>query len=339
MRSTPPGVLRVVARRWHKDTTYAVWIRAYYQGYYDSLMIAVVPPDSLGSTSRYITDVLNTRVDLDSVLVSLGGSSGIPPQVLKAMIFKESSFLPQMRYEPYRDAELQQMGDPFYVNSSYLVGPTTNGDPPPPTNHRFRRWGQWSTSYLPAYQGSIFQVCSTYSAAYPHSLYRSVHTSWHENVYSPIWDSIATVNPNADSLAVAALALPIADSRWPTYLKTRFRGGLARLIAQTRVLSSYGFMQMMYYDATVDRGYPRNESSLPEYLMLLDTTLNYGVRHLMAKFASPVVQEDPQASQSWREGFEGTLERALRAYNGWSHSNPYGKAILGLTGSYRPRKR
>jgi hypothetical protein len=104
------------------------------------------------------------------------------------------------------------------------------------------------------------------------------------------------------------------------------------LAAQTRIVASYGLMQMIYYYAFTERGYLTNDLNLPEKINLTDTNLTYGLKHLQSKFQE--TGEDFHAFTGWKLGFEGTFQRALNRYSGRAS---YGANVLRNAIDYVPK--
>ncbi len=333
----PPDQIRLVGRYWSPDSTYRVKLTATEGGRTASVVIRVDKPDLLGSTIHRIHDVENNEINIDSIVMNYAGRQGIPPQVIMGQIRTESAFDATMRYEPFTDASLQKGGSIDSAFRYWISNADNLGIPPSPTNHRFRLYGDWSTQY-PGFIGSIYQAWNAQRGSYPHILYPSVHSAWTKQLYIPAWRAARKANRTVDSLALVAIATSSAEAEWPVYLRDKFRGGLANMTAQTRIVASYGFLQSLYYYATTMSDYRVDEYHLPETLMETDTSLTYATNHLKLQFPLAHVGERFENPTGWQEGYDGTFRRALNRYNGWYDRNPYPDSVFSNSRLYLPRR-
>jgi len=155
-------------------------------------------------------------------------------------------------------------------------------------------------------------------------------------VYSPIYYEIKRENPKWDSSKCDQKAKPIAEAKWPGYLQNQFKGGLKNYTAQTRIASSYGFLQMMYFYAVTDRDYPVDNDHLPEVIMETDVCFTYATNHLKNKFNDSKIKEDFNKSTGWKLGFNNTWRKALIRYNG---ASKYANEVISNSLNYLPRNK
>ncbi len=115
------GLIRVIGRYWHKDSSYVVNLRAVRNSDTAKVKIKVVSPTILlsqnynGLTYARAKDVFDKEYSIDSLCIYYGGLNGIPPQMIKGQMKTESAtkeftfkdgtsatgFAPSYRYEPY----------------------------------------------------------------------------------------------------------------------------------------------------------------------------------------------------------------------------------------------
>jgi hypothetical protein len=264
----PTDMLRIVGRYWQKDTTYIVYVKAKYNGYdtgndYDP--IAIVPPDSLGSSHNVVKDVFKEDLYLDSLIIKYAGENGIPPQMIKGMMEQECMnphtevFEPVWRYEPMEDLKFQENSDlkkRFFPNTSPFVKSTTHP----------KGTGDWPYSVNPAhsnvypkeYNDSAITIGSFFSDNW--SNYRKVGAKGKPDTLFPLdlrqrfyelYKAPTKLNKveddQAKQTAYNELNNELKDAE--TNLAKRYN-----VIAQTRIVTSYGLVQFMYSTAIDDDG-------------------------------------------------------------------------------------
>jgi hypothetical protein len=288
-----------------------------------------------------VKDVFNHTIDLDSIIINYAGRLGIPPQLIKAQIHQESSFRPAMRYEPFKDAYYQThpRWKTKFKNNRYWVDSTSNGKPSSPTNHTFWYFGTKKTSY-PGYIGSIFDIWNKNQDAYARNIYPGMPKLFDTAVYKPTMKTVLKEHADWKSVKQISYVDSIAECKWSDYLRDKYQGGLKNYPAQTRIMSSYGFLQMMYFIAFTERGYTENDAHLPEVLMETDTSFTYSTRHLIAMFKRKDINENYFLDTGWKLGFDTTWYRALGYYNGsydtTTHKSKYADAVFRLMKLYLP---
>ena len=123
------------------------------------------------------------------------------------------------------------------------------------------------------------------------------------------------------------------------------------LWAQTRVSTSYGFLQMLYatavrtnfketgsrYAADGAKYMDRNDSSLPpeklnEHTFLLPRYIDFTLQHLRIALGSP----EAIPSHDWSAGFEEVWRRTLQLHN--SGERGYGQTALSKARTYEPSR-
>ena len=318
-----PGMIRLIGRYWTADSSYQVNLMATYIGRNLDLTVKVKQPGRLGDSNRKKKDVFGKTFDMDSLIIRHAGIEGIPPQLLKGQIHKESSFFPSYRYEPYKDAELQERdctrdtlkNNLFcYDSAGNTVGPVI------PASHIYMHNGTegGNMTHYPGFSGTIWHYYDSTRALkmYTEGVYKEI-----ANLVSGYKKKIM-VNAAIEEVTLTETEVnKRAHDSLDNHLENLFRGGLKNYFAQTRIVASYGFVQLLYYDgvygdALVVAPYPHNSSYLPETINEGDTSIIYGMRKLKAKFKYAGIAENFESPTGWKLGYEETLKKALQYYNG-----------------------
>ena len=141
------GLIRLVGRYWQAGNTNKVILSANYNSQTASLEIEVTKPIKLGTKDiidkincNQAEDVFGISYSIDDSCISKAGRSGIPPQLIKAQMFKESGFQPAYRYEPWIDLDCQinPLSNQHYFGSGnkFVVTTTAMGSGASiPANH------------------------------------------------------------------------------------------------------------------------------------------------------------------------------------------------------------
>ncbi len=319
MRPLSAGLIRLIGRFWRNDTTYRVRLTASYQGRTGSIDIEVRRPDSLGVPSinnrYYMSDVFGSSpFSIDSLICYYAGKEGIPPQVMKGQMLEESSFRNAYRYEPWEDIRFQTNKDSsirarYFGQGNHFVVTQNNmgtGDPIP-TNHTNVVPVRYPTSpmRIGEYVGTNdAQYILTKDTTY---LYNPGMTAYWLKWTYYFRDSVEGIGEMAKAAA-----------------RTRTRDDLINgiidkdhnLIAQTRIMSSYGMIQMTHYTATDSslNGfgktiYCKNPEDLNDHHEVMPAYTQWFMRKLTGILGAPL----PQCT--WNAGYEETWVRALRKYN------------------------
>jgi hypothetical protein len=342
----PAGMIRLIGRYWYADSIYQVKLNAVYDGDSLSKTIEVKKPDKLGDENGYAKNVFDSTYNIDSVIIKHAGKYGIPPQFIKSQIEKESNFHPSYLYEPFLDLKFQTKRDDsiqIYSNQYRIKSNTDIGNPGLPTN-RTNVWNVLGKTSYPGYGGTIW----AYYDLYKNSLYRRINSKgvvvyqtlndiWKDSLVNPIKKDL--IKQGVSKNDANNQAEQLANDSLPKYLRYEYMNGVMdALPAQTRIVSSYGLMQMIYYYAKAECGYSVDDAHLPETINVTDTSLTYGLKHLQAKFKfkkkGQVLNENFEASTGWQYGFEGTFRRAMNFY---SNRSDYGAAVITNAKKYLPK--
>ncbi len=319
----PPGMIRLVGRFWAIDSSFVVALTANSGGRVSSITIQVTKPSSLGTEARTAQNIDDHIYDLDSLMILWGGKEGIPPQLIKAMIKHETSFHPAYRYEPHKDAQWQNTRQDSLRMSNCAYWITAGGQigqPEPPQNVANLRDGRLSIRIqYPGYVGSIWDYFDANRTLYARAYRSTFARTWRGYRDSVL---IAMSQKKALTTVDTLSAFPQADGRLSQYLRGTYMGGFENRVAQTRIVASYGLLQLIYYCAISDDGYPFDQHSTPVSDRLnpperLNRSehfcMEFSLRHLKMKFE---LHERFYSEGNWTEGFERSWRIALNAYNG-----------------------
>ena len=345
MAGLPSGLIRLVGRFWAPDSIHSVRLNATTAGRSGSILISVRKPSRLGTVNRVGRDVRGNSFSVDSLCVVLGGKNGVPPQMIKGQMERESSFNPAYRYEPYT-TQFQPSTVALVSNGWFRVSisPSSMGSGavvPDSTSHPHA----WPFQY-PTTPQTVWQMVDRYSELV--TLKATANETRYGNrisvgdsmgmmtfkyaviqkLYDPIlayfmkrYDIVDTIRSD-DTLHIARGE---ARDSLVTFLKARWHGGLDSVPAQTRVASSYGLLQPLY-ETAIAIGYESNPDSIPENLNDHQRTINYSLSHQRRLLNQSL--NDPQngtsinSTSNWPAGYEETWRMT---YHGW---NPYQKEKL-----------
>lgn len=321
----PSGMIRVIGRYWSADKDYKVKLQATSGGSSASLKISVVKPDRLGNDTdeKTYTDALQKNYDLDSLAIHYGGKYGIPPQFLKGMISQESSGKAAYRYEENTDYKYEMNDRTNYPdvrrrmenNFYWIADKNDEGNPPIPANHIVFENQGYGGSY-PGFVGTMFDVFKKKREDEIENRFEIQQQlkNYKDVVERELKDQAV---PN-DSIQIKADK--IANSQLNEWIKNEYRGGLSSIAKQTRIVASYGPLQLMYLYGFYENTYPENRVYLPE---TMNEDVNVGIKYaikffIYRKFNQSYSDTDAKFSQNnnWPHGFEESLRRGANVYNG-----------------------
>jgi len=375
-----PSIIRVIGRYWNKNNKYKVKLKPTIPETekVPEINIEVVKPRSIGEAKDKMIDVKGEEYNLDNLIIEYAGKSGIPPQLIKGMIEKESTFKPAYRWEPFFQVNSSMHKDgankhwTMLNNSKFKISITTIGNPAAPNNHTNVFYGSNKTdNKYWGYQGTAWELffnnCRDINSNAVSNIYQKKKGIWYDNAlkgYSKSKQKAYTnlKSKNGDKLYFKYYPLPenfvgpilideskfeeIARNEANYYLQYEYMNGrLNDNDAQTRIASSYGLLQMLYTSATDLRDYPKNSSDhLPEYLNERIRNIEFGTGY----FADCVKKEtdlQKYEENNWELGYERILEIGLIAYNQgyknitrYGRNNSYAKGVYGFSEKYLPAK-
>jgi len=365
MENLQTGLIRLVGRYWKDGTKPKVylWARSTTdQNIIGHRIITVVKPGKLLSGSQSptyarIKDVfalasdVNPNLDLDALVVKYAGENGIPPQLIKGQMLKETALKPAWRYEPFLDVKLQSNDEKLetYFDESlpFVVTETSMGNGDWPTLHT----NSSPTPYIST-PISASEFVTTHWDRYvrrgsgntPDNIIGSVSLTarWKE-LYQNAKKKKGTTDAQARQKAHDNLQDEILDA--DTDL-----GGQFDVMAQTRKATSYGFIQMMYITAVDNRFYKEtegryaptgtpyvdqnNSQMFPEKLNEQDFFMPRYSDFLLKKLNFTFTGATP--SSQWDDGFEARWKAALKKYN--PGEKTYGNDVLSNAERFLPSK-
>jgi hypothetical protein len=351
----PDALIRLIGRYWHADSLYKVRLSA-TDSYGESVstVIQVEKPVALidwenedvrnGVDFRnrndysLTNDVFGRPLNVDELILELAGRTGIPPQIVKGQMYKESDksmnrFNPTYRYEPFFDyprqfASLGKKWKDPYIQQPFFV--TTDGmgsGKTIPTDHSNTRPMKYPTT--------------------PMLISKFLLDNWNYYTRGRETENFALVGSTNFTILWRLFLQEAKKAGWPSNLAIELATGelkltlterLTSFYAQTRKASSYSFLQMMYTTALMhgyNRGKDVTTSDAPESLndhnILLPFYESFTLSNLKSQFGTgtSVVPES-----RWQPGFEKTWEKALDLYN--KKEDNCGKIVLTHSLKFKP---
>ena len=346
------GMIRLVGRYWEDGKTFKTTLKAHTpDGRSGSIDIEVVKPARLGTSTfaksrDHGLDVNGNPYSVDSVCISWGGKFGFPPQDLKAQYESESVFdahlnayAPAYRYEPWTVEFWPDVQDMKDISHFWVSQDMGNGDPVP--NHQDTRYMTYAFSpqsvwYLIQQYSTVvdnvsptgYVLFGSYDAetgllTFPnYSRPTTMYNRIRRNIYQSIHLNPAVQNVQANLAA---------RSQFISYMSTEYKGGLVNRIAQSRIASSYGPLQLLYTTA-LDRSYPTGIHDTPENLNVLTTFFPFAMAYYVRCLSHCVTDIN---SGNWNDGFEGTM---VEVYQQWNSKPGYNSGVMANATKYPPTR-
>lgn len=365
------GLIRIVGRYWHQDSTYIVKLKATRDnGDSASVKLKVVSPNILKSNNQADSysktrDVFDTIINIDSLCIYYGGINGIPPQFIKGHIYQEAAkidfggtvgkgFAPSYRYEPYTVQKWKGLLDGMKNNPFYILA-TTNVNPP---NHQH-------VKVIPYFSGdtiTVWQIVAEYSQLLQdgsteesrlygvrthldtmnYGKYKTIQRQYH----SFFVETAKILINNADGTKRKLSFAERADStnkRMIVYLRDEFEfedlnrtKGMKNMIAQTRIASSYGYFQPLYTTA-INRNdnwlYPENADNPPENLNKNDIIFPMATRMYRVYLEKGLTN---QSGNNWTLGLESSLKKYILEV--WNADDNYPNEVMSNVNRFLPNK-
>ena len=374
------GMIRVIGRYWKQDTTYKVRLHAVYldDGSEGAIEITVEKPMVLGDPNipdvdrhSVVTDVFGHPLDLDELVIEYAGENGIPPQLIKGQMEQESNFRNSWRYEPMTDIRYQEDDDlmeRFFPAESPFVKSTDH-----PTGT-----GNWPYSVQPPHSNvcpgpynNIAVTIGGYIAdnwdkykrkgklGEPDSILSSTDlTQRFKELYKPPTKLNKKTPKAAKQEAYEDLGNELREAKSEV-------GQRYNRIAQTRIVTSYAFAQLMYSTTIdIDGMYcietdGRYAPTRTPYMLKLETT-QYPEKLNEQNWFMPIYSDkllrdlyqvfypvkrvfDPDgpriAPSQWRsgsgtiKGYENSWKRSLHFYNA---GGGYADSVMAKSQKYLP---
>ncbi len=326
------------------DKPYIIKLTAEVGYKYGETFIEVTKPVKLLTpgqrpTYRLSRDVFNGEINIDDTCIAYGGRYGIPPHFLKGQMLKEAGtinlandekgFAPSYRYEPFsKNAQLSNAWkvDPRYNGGLWVVDPKRTGremgtgkEVPSHNNVQDMAYPK-TVKYVWDILCENSELVNT-GATKEHKIYgtrllsgKMVFPSQYDEInkkYST-FRFISRMYTNLlgefSGLTVQFSSRPregIAREKMIEFLRDEWHGGAKKMVAQTRLASSYGLLQMMYSTAvgTKEMDYPSLDPNIsPEDFNVTTTNMTYSLQYmknLLKKVVIPSSEEN-----NWSNGFE-----------------------------------
>ena len=335
----PQGMVRLIGRYWEEEKTFKATVTAHANGKDASIDVEVKKPTVLGNldltdVARHsiVRDVFGKDFNLDSMIIQYAGKYGIPPQIIKGQMQKETAFNPAWRYEPFEDIRIQNSKDLtekyFDVDMPFVIDVTSMGAGDKPDLH---------TNESPSDYVDTSTKIGVFVVEYWFSRYVRRHTGDAPDTiigstsltkrWKEIYDQIKKNKPkiidsDARTQAHNKLKNEIQDSK--SHIGKSFDN-----IAQTRKITSYGFVQMMYTTATGERfNLENNDCYSPTQIYYIDQNDEHIFPEklneqgfLLPRYCDFLWKKLNFTSTSclptdnWTDGFEAKWKAALRNYN------------------------
>ncbi|MGD0589993.1 MAG: hypothetical protein ABSA44_04230 [Bacteroidota bacterium] len=245
--------------------------------------------------------------------------------MIKGQMLQEAKFKPAYRYEPFVDINGQVEFSQSKYDRFRITSPTDFGKVEIPSTHT----NVYPSPYL-KYQGRIWDYF------FAHSKTLNPNVSDDNNLY-PMYNSNQTLLWYKDAARTynylimeyvmlgGDLSSGVnAANNWLENFYGEGQGCSLTQLAQTRMASSYGLLQILYGTAQYSQKYPVDDDHSPEKLNENETNLTYATRYFL-KLLNKNINNMPS---QWKNGFEQTLELIYSEYRGDNAISQYGKNVI-----------
>ncbi len=345
--------IRIIGRYWSPDKTYKVhlYADALDRTRSGDMAIEVKKSNSLGNTNfakarNHGIDIAGNPYSVDSICILFGGRYGFPPQNIKSQYQSESVFdtdlqtyMPSYRYEPWT-AEFWSGVQALKNNSNFWVTNQSMGDGDAVPNHQDLRYMIYVNTphsvwyFIEQYSTIVYNNSPTgyclFGCYHPNSgrltFTYDRPTGQYNIIHKRIYKQLH-LNNNIENLQ----ANLIVRNQFIQYMSNQYFSGLNNRIAQSRIASSYGPIQLMYTRALeLIQRYPVGSHDRPENLNLLDTFFPFAMINYVELLREQVGDIN---SNDWDDGFEETMRRV---YHGWNRKSGYDTGVINNTKNYLP---
>jgi len=333
-KDLPSGMIRLIGRYWHEDPVYKVKLKAVYKTDTLTRTVVVKKPGKLGSTyNGTVKNVFGNQIAINDTIIKTAGIYGIPPQIIKGQIFKESDpkFAPCYRYEPWEDIKYQKKYYAQYFGSgkNFVVTKTGMGNGPAiPNNHTYFPGKEYPRNPI---------TIRNYLADNPYQYIKRKNLEFmNDTTISKKWNEVfKRVKRNNPKLTQRELENKSLEMTMDSLRNKACGRSEYDTIAQTRIMASYGFLQLTHYNTTDLNLYGFTKTSTtqpPEFLN--DEAYNfpaYGER--MIYYLKKKIGND-LPTNSWSKGYEKTWLDVLDTYN--PAEPDYEKDVMNYAKDYLP---
>jgi hypothetical protein len=314
------------------------------------VIVLLMPFTTMAQYSE-IEDVLGHSVNLDSIIIKYAGETGIPPQMIKGHIEKETLFENSWRYEPFEDIYIQDSPKkrvgiitnkdgtllPFVVSEAGMGGdfPTEHTNVNPTDYQRTPlKITRFLEDHLERYINRS-KMLVIGRQEYTQPLTRDLKRIYKEVLL------LGFKGKDARDFAIEVMKNELHSEE--------YGDNYSDLYAQTRISASYGLTQMLYTTAictkfaqTGSRYTPANSlfmkrsdvSSPPEKLneinYLFPRYVDLMLQRLWVVLGKPASIPD----HDWSIGFEEAWRRAFQMHNPFEVG--YGQRVISLSQRYLP---
>ncbi len=342
------GLIRIIGLFWQAknedeniddyNKKYSVKLKVALNDKTTEINLRVVKPKTIGEVKdeTNMNDVEGNPYNLDELILKYAGEHGIPPQIIKGDIEKESGFHNGYRWEPFFEAVNSNVHN-GWVDENFMFWIKSKTDPlvpglPEKHTNIFTNIDGFNEYWAKNYKGitiwDLFYNNCKYinpnatSDSYPPmpNIWPSKLISKYGNQFSKTkYEWIAKINKiyKHDSW-IYRISLTFADIVARNYtnrlLKDKWLVNMNE-IAQTRIASSYGLMQVLYTSAIDFRHYEKIAANLPENLNDKIISLNYGTATMDEDLNKEIKLQGDKSLSNWKFGFERMMEITLNAYN------------------------
>ncbi len=360
----PDGIIRLVGRYLDPEgkVKHKVKLTVTLGEWPASFEIEVVKPSRLGDNDiarsrRIYLDIEGKLVDVDSLCNFYGGVYGIPPQLIKGQIQEECAFsralqklVPSYRFEPYTiqvdvyNASMQYQDNAFFVRGPWDTqmgrGKCIPSSQCPP-EHK-------NVSFIPyiLYPRTVWDFVYDYSqlatidpprgdiTPEQHAIYgkrtadgqmdfgKETYSTM-QGMYDKLYKLYDDRLGGTDKVRAADLARELMAST----MRDQWNGvGWQNIVAQTRIASSYGLLQMLYTTAIGPRKYPTGSDNRPEDINDTKTCMDFSMKHLDDLIKKALRSKLGGKQNDWPGGFEGAFRDYI--YPRWNKKKIYPESIL-----------
>ncbi len=346
MSPLPKGMIRLIGRYWEAGKTFETTLTAHNtkDGKIASIDIEVKKPTKLGSNYSKAKDVFGNNINIDSLCITYSGHYGIPPQLIKGQMEQEAAtynfggnvgvgFAPSYRYEPYTvqfwSWIKNRTRNPFYITLS-------NVDNPPIPDHKYVQ--KISYIYPNKYVWDVIYDHSQLinnNADDSHKLYgvRTHADTMNFLPYKKIQRYYSTFLKKELQKYKLSYAAKKANAQMVIFLRDKWHGGTKKILAQTRIASSYGLLQMLYSTA-IYRGFIEDISHLPEDLNTTSTILNLSIQYQKSLLVNNI-GSSVESVGNWPDGFEESLYKFV--YGKWNPRSAYKTEVFQKSRNFIPQ--
>ncbi len=349
--------IRIIGRYWAPAKTYKAHLYATTLDGTRSGDISIevkkpvrlfTPDQTSLDTFNLSRDVFDHEINIDDTCCFYGGKYGIPPQFLKGQMVKEAGhknfgtytgLAPSYRYEPF--SKYAQLSKAWKESSKYNIGlwvvdPNRTGhemgtgkDVPVHHNVCYMDYPRSpKTVWDILWDHSELVNMSSGKNDIQHRIYGSRVNGIMVFPYDDISEKYNEFLRNAYIYSILNSTQSVEDiarGDMIVFLRDKWNGGTKKMIAQTRLASSYGLLQMMYDRAVRDAGYPCKDANIsPEDFNVTETNMIYSMKYMkkiLLNVLTPAVEENGQ----WPNGFENWFKNYVwRIWNTGTTQKGYG---------------